>query len=43
MAWLVYRLKEHLPPEAIPDVVKLYSGWCIGFKGGDDFSPAVAS
>ena len=29
VAWLVYRLKQHLPPVAIPDVVKLYGAWCM--------------
>jgi hypothetical protein len=38
VAWLVYRLKTNLPPEAIPDVVKLYSGWCFSFMGGDGLS-----
>ena len=38
IAWLVYRLKTHLPPEAIPDVVKLYSGWCFSFMGSDGMS-----
>jgi len=43
MAWLAYRLKEQLPPEAIPDVVKLYSGWCISFQGGDPFGPTLVA
>ena len=40
-AWLVYRLKDHLPPEAIPDVLKLYSGWLFSFMGGDVISAAL--
>jgi len=36
IAWLVYRLKTNLPPEAIPDVVKLYSGWCLSFMAEMD-------
>ena len=41
IAWLVYRLKTNLPPEAIPDVVKLYSGWCLSFMGGDGLTTAL--
>jgi hypothetical protein len=41
MAWIAYRVREQLPPAAIPDVVKLYSGWCISFKGRDPFSPTL--
>jgi hypothetical protein len=41
IAWLVYRLRNHLPHEAITDVVKLYSGWCFSFMGVDSISAAI--
>lgn len=41
IVWLVYKLNTHLPPEAIPDVVKLYSGWCFSFMGRDGISTPI--
>lgn len=41
IAWLIYRLKENLPPAAIPDVVKLYSAWCLSLIGTDALTPLI--
>jgi hypothetical protein len=43
MGWIAFRLGKQLPGEAIPDVVKMYTGWCMSLKGGDPFSPTLVT
>ena len=37
----ILRLGETLPGAAIPDVVELYAGWCVGLLGQDSLTPVL--
>jgi hypothetical protein len=40
IVWIL-RLGETLPDAAIPDVVELYVGWCVGLLGRDALTPKL--